>query len=79
MTEHLGYEKVFIPTEKVDALIQFLLLASQGPQEAIGMLHAAIKIIDEMNAKSNGELPRSAELLGQELTACILLSQKAMQ
>ncbi len=74
-----GYEKVQIPPEKIEALINFLLEVSQGPQEAIGMLHAAIVAIDTMNAELRNEPPRSAERLGQELTACLLLSKKAMQ
>lgn len=69
------YEKIVIPQEKIEALILFLQQVALGPQEAIGMLHSAIRIISDLP----GQPFRSAEQLGQELTACLLMAEGQMQ
>lgn len=69
-----AYEAILIPTEKIEDLVRYLVENASGPQEAIGLLHAAIRIIDELNGH-----PRSPEQLGQELTTCLLMAEKAMQ
>lgn len=74
MTGPSEYRKIEIPQAKIEALINFLLVTSEGPAEATGMLHAAIKAIDDINGTS-----RTPEQLGQELTTCLLLAQRAMQ
>lgn len=70
-----AYEAILIPTEKIEDLVRYLVENALGPQEAIGLLYAAIRIIDELNGH-----PRSSpEQLGQELTTCLLMAEKAMQ
>lgn len=68
------YEEISIASEKIEALMHFLLNVAQGPQEAVGMLHQAIVKINALKEK-----PSTPEELGQELTACILLSRREMQ
>lgn len=75
MSDGIGdYQKIIIPEAKIEALVTFLINIAEGPAEAIGMLHAAIHAIDQINGA-----PRSPEQLGQELTTCLLLQQRQMQ
>lgn len=64
-----GYQRIELSKAKVELFVDFLYGITEGPAEAIAMLHQAIAIVDALNT---GAEPRSAEQLGQELTFGLL-------
>lgn len=57
-----GYQLISLTDEKIDQFMTFLIEITEGPAEAIALLHAGIAQVDSMNGA------RSAHQLGQELT-----------